>query len=201
MEEQHVTGAKLTSVHGVACCKCYSFFPHFKGTISRYFLLVFFFMNPFPLQVPGILNFFENSRRCSQVKVHHRVNLSTTPVASWPLIGVLDTGGHIFSGIYEYIEHWCRRNQFFTGINNTKGNLTRYQPPPYQLYSSSLLPNSSSIFVSFLFLSFLFHFPAPLSPTHSVLFSFHASPCPPCLPSLSFLFPLYFSQSCSLSHA
>jgi hypothetical protein len=37
-----------------------------KGTVSRDFLLLVFFMNQFPS------SFFENSRRYSQVKVHHR---------------------------------------------------------------------------------------------------------------------------------
>jgi hypothetical protein len=48
----------------------------FKGTVSRDFRLLVFFMNQFP-QVPeytirAVSNFFENSWRYSQLKVHHR---------------------------------------------------------------------------------------------------------------------------------
>ncbi len=51
----------------------------FKGTVSRDFLLLVFFMNQFP-PVPEYLirtvsDFFENSQRYSQVKVHHRYQL------------------------------------------------------------------------------------------------------------------------------
>ncbi len=47
-----------------------------KGTVSRDFLLLVFFMNQFP-QAPeytswAVMNFFENSRRYSQLKVDHR---------------------------------------------------------------------------------------------------------------------------------
>ncbi len=46
-----------------------------KGTVSRDFLLMVFFMNQFPpapeYSVRTVSNFFENSRRYSQVKVHH----------------------------------------------------------------------------------------------------------------------------------
>ncbi len=47
-----------------------------KGTVSRDYLLLGFFMNQFPpapeYPIRTVLNFFENSRRYSQVKVHHR---------------------------------------------------------------------------------------------------------------------------------
>ncbi len=44
-----------------------------KGTVSRDFLLLVFFMNQFPPR-PRVLHLdnFENSRRYSRVKVHHR---------------------------------------------------------------------------------------------------------------------------------
>ncbi len=47
-----------------------------KGTVSRDFLLLVYFMNQFP-QAPeytirAVSNFFENSRRYSQLKVDHR---------------------------------------------------------------------------------------------------------------------------------
>ncbi len=49
---------------------------YLKGTVSRDFLLLVFFMNQFP-QAPeytirAVSNFFENSRRYSQLKVDHR---------------------------------------------------------------------------------------------------------------------------------
>jgi hypothetical protein len=47
-----------------------------KGTVSRDFLLLVFFMNQFPpapdYHIRTVSNFFENSRRYSQVKVHQR---------------------------------------------------------------------------------------------------------------------------------
>ncbi len=50
--------------------------PSLKGTVSRDFLLLVFFMNQFPpapeYSIQTVLNFFENSRRYSLVKVHHR---------------------------------------------------------------------------------------------------------------------------------
>ncbi len=48
----------------------------FKGTVSRDFLLLVFFMNQFPqgpeYTIRAVSNFFENSRRYSQLKVGHR---------------------------------------------------------------------------------------------------------------------------------
>ncbi len=46
---------------------------HFRGTVPRDFLLLVFFMNQFP-KTPeyNVSNFFKNSRRYSQLKVHHR---------------------------------------------------------------------------------------------------------------------------------
>ncbi len=48
-----------------------------KGTVPRDFRLLFFFMNQFPPSPHeytnrAVSNFFENSRRYSQLKVHHR---------------------------------------------------------------------------------------------------------------------------------
>ncbi len=46
------------------------------GTVSRDFRLLVFFMNQFPhasnYNITAISNFFENSRRYSRLKVHHR---------------------------------------------------------------------------------------------------------------------------------
>jgi hypothetical protein len=47
-----------------------------KGTVSRDFRLLVFFMNQFPpsplYTIRAVSNFFENLRRYSQLKVHHR---------------------------------------------------------------------------------------------------------------------------------
>ncbi len=59
--------------------------PWVKGTVSQDFLLQVFVMNLFQdpeNRIRVISNFFENLRRYSQVKVHHRPPVSATPVAS-----------------------------------------------------------------------------------------------------------------------
>ncbi len=64
----------------LTCCCAYSLniscFQHLKRKLTRFFASCFFFMNQFPPapEYPPrtISNFFENSRRYSQVKVHHR---------------------------------------------------------------------------------------------------------------------------------
>jgi hypothetical protein len=79
-----------------------------KGTVSRDFLLLVFFMNQYPPS-PRVSNFLENLLRYSQVKVHHRYQqhqwqifppfsltllipvanlppVSTIPAASLPLV-------------------------------------------------------------------------------------------------------------------
>jgi hypothetical protein len=69
----------------------------------------------------NVSNFFENSRRYSQVKVHHR---STTPVANLPPVanfntnlapvvdtGVIDIGGKFAAGINDTFmigDFWLR---------------------------------------------------------------------------------------------
>jgi hypothetical protein len=93
-----------------------------KRTVSRDFLLLVFFswisFPPAPeYPIRTISNFFENSRRYSQVKVHHRYQRHPTPAANLPLVSktpaenfatsfacVVDTGG-----------------KFATGVNDTGG--------------------------------------------------------------------------------
>ncbi len=64
----------------------------FKGSVSGDFLLLVFFMNQFPpaqeYPIRTVSNFFENSRRYSQVKVHHPYQ------RHWRQI-VNDTGGKL----------------------------------------------------------------------------------------------------------
>jgi hypothetical protein len=62
--------------NGLTNWKTFFFNKHFKGTVSRDFRLLVFFMNQFPQAseyiFTAISNFFENSPRYSQLKVHHR---------------------------------------------------------------------------------------------------------------------------------
>jgi hypothetical protein len=50
--------------------------PDIKGTVPRDFLFRVFFMDQFSqapdYTITAVSNFFENSRRYSQLKVHHR---------------------------------------------------------------------------------------------------------------------------------
>jgi hypothetical protein len=70
-----------------------------KGTVSRDFLLQVFFMNHLPHapdnNIRIISNFFENSRRYSQVKGHHRCQQHRWQIAA----GINDTGGKFAIGI------------------------------------------------------------------------------------------------------
>jgi hypothetical protein len=77
--------------------------------MSRDFLLLVFFMNRFP-QAPeytirAVSNFFENSRRYSQLKVDHRYQRHRCKFAS----GVNDTGGKITAGINDTGGKFCHQ--------------------------------------------------------------------------------------------
>ncbi len=84
-----------------------------KGTVSRDFLLLVFFMGKFPPRprvgypIRTVSNFLENSRRYSLVKVHHRV--STTPATNFApsFASVVDTGG------------WTRSRKWHCPFNGT----------------------------------------------------------------------------------
>ncbi len=76
----------------------------FKGTVSQDFLLQVFFLESTSPQasknnIRVILNFFENSRRYSQVKVHHRYQRHRRkilpPVQLVLLIPVANNGNNI----------------------------------------------------------------------------------------------------------
>jgi hypothetical protein len=66
-----------------------------KGTVSRDFLLLVFLWISFPpapeYPIRIVSNFFENSRRYSQAKVHHRCQRHRWQIASSSLC-VVDTG-------------------------------------------------------------------------------------------------------------
>ncbi len=86
----------------------------FKGTVSRDFLLQVFSWITFP-QAPDkniriISNFFENSRRYSQVKVHHRCQRHR-----WQIIGTISGCRHLKvnlkAKIYTYVSSTTQRWQ------------------------------------------------------------------------------------------
>jgi hypothetical protein len=102
----------------------------FKGTVSRDFRLLVFFMNQFPqaheYTIRAFSNFFENSRRYSQLKVLPLVSL--TPVANLPPVsttlaklvpkfaaGDVDTGGNFAAGVVD------TGGKFATGVVDTGG--------------------------------------------------------------------------------
>ncbi len=89
-----------------------------KGTVSRDFLLKFFFHespSPKPLIITlGIIsNFFENSRRYSQVKVHHRCQRHRWQIChrcQWQIAaGINNTGGKFASGINDTGGKFCHQ--------------------------------------------------------------------------------------------
>jgi hypothetical protein len=62
------------------------------------------------------LNYFENSRRYSQVKAHHYAPASMTPVANFAtsFASVVDTGG-VDTGGKQICNRWQRYNQGLEG--------------------------------------------------------------------------------------
>jgi hypothetical protein len=105
-----------------------------------------------------VSNFFENSRRYSQVKVHHRYQLhwwqictsvndtcgkiaaalaanlppvSTAPVENFvtSFVTVVDTGGKFATGVND------TGGKFASGVNNTGGNL-----PPVSITLAANMP-------------------------------------------------------------
>jgi hypothetical protein len=85
-----------------------------KGTVSRDFLLLVFFINQFPPQPQSIplapyhfeFFFLKNSRRYLQVKVHHRYQRQR----------INDTGGKIATGNND------TGGKFASGVSNTAAN-------------------------------------------------------------------------------
>ncbi len=91
------------------CCYCI-----FKGTVSRDFLLLFFFswisFPPAPeYPIRTVLNFLENSRRYSQVKVHHRYQRHRYQRHRRQFAaGINDTGGKFATGINDTGGKFCQ---------------------------------------------------------------------------------------------
>ncbi len=112
----------------------------FKGTVTRDFLLLVFFMNQFPpapeYPIRTILNFFENSWRNSQVKVCHRYKRHRRqichryqwhrrqilpPVSLVMLILVANLPPVTTTPAENCRRYQRHRWQFATGINDTGG--------------------------------------------------------------------------------
>ncbi len=105
-----------------------------KGQCHEIFRFLFFSWISFPqapdFTVRAVPNFFENSRKSSQVKVHNRCHGGKFAA------GINDTGGRFATGINNTSETGgksclrCRwyRWQFATGVADTGGNL-----PPVSL--------------------------------------------------------------------
>jgi hypothetical protein len=96
-----------------------------KGTVTRDFLLLVFFMVSFPpapeYSIQTVSNFFKNSRICSQVKVHHRYQrhwrqifqpisqVLLIPVANMPLVSTtLVANCHRYQQHRRQICHRCK---------------------------------------------------------------------------------------------
>jgi len=112
---------------------------YLKGTVSRDFCFLFFSWISFPpapeYHIRTVLNFFENLRRYSQAKVHHRYQrhrwqIATTPAANLPPVSatpvanfatifpcVVVTGGKFATGVNE------TGGKFAASANDTGGNL------------------------------------------------------------------------------
>jgi hypothetical protein len=83
----------------------------FKGTVSRDFLLLVFFMGQFPpapeYPMRTVSNFFENSQRYSQVKVHHQYQQHRRQICRqcqichrWQIATCIkDSGGKFATGV------------------------------------------------------------------------------------------------------
>ncbi len=105
-----------------------------KGTLSRDFLLLVFSMNQFPpaaeYPIRTISNFFENTRRYAQVKVHHqyqRHRWQILPPVSLVLL-TLAASCHRFQQHRQKICHRCQRQRWqimgtISGCRHLKVNL------------------------------------------------------------------------------
>ncbi len=108
----------------------------FKGTVSRDFLLQVFFMNHLP-QAPDnnsriISNFFENSRRYSQVKVHHQCQRHRWQICHRCQIaaGINDTGGKFSTGINDTGGKFCHQFPLCCWLHDAGGKLPPISTPP-----------------------------------------------------------------------
>jgi hypothetical protein len=99
--------------------------PSLKGTVSRDFLLLVFFMNQFHprsrvFPSNSVSIFFKNSRRYSQVKVHHRYQRHQQqifpPVSLVLLPPVLTTPVANNANSYQTADNWKWTWNFFQSI-------------------------------------------------------------------------------------
>jgi hypothetical protein len=100
----------------------------FKGTVSRDFLLLVFFMNQFPPS-PRVfhLDRFEFFRNFAEIFASQGAPpVSTTPVANFSSIfaSVLDTGGKFATGVND------TGGKFATGVNDAGGKLPPVSTTP-----------------------------------------------------------------------
>jgi hypothetical protein len=103
----------LNNFH-TACCIV-------QGTVSRDFLLLVFFINQFPPSPEyPISNFFENSLRYSQVKVHHR-----------------------------YQRHWCQLVANLPPVSLVLLKQVANLPPVSTIPAANLLPVSTTLLTNF----------------------------------------------------
>ena len=83
-----------------------------KGTVSRDFLLLVFFMNQFPpapeYSIKTVSNFFENSRRYSQVNVHHRYQRHRRQIMG-TISGCRQLKVNLKAKIYTYVSSTTQR--------------------------------------------------------------------------------------------
>jgi hypothetical protein len=96
---------------------------HLKGTVSRDFLLQVFFMNHLPPSPKNnirevISNFFENSQRYSQVKLHHRYQRHGVKCATCTA-GVVDMGANNWNNIRLFILKVNLKKKNYLYVNST----------------------------------------------------------------------------------
>ncbi len=126
----------------------------FKGTVSRDFLLLVFLWKSFPpapeYPIRTVSNFFENSRRYSQVKMHHRCQRHRWQICHrcqwhrWQIAaGINDTGGKFPPVSTTPAANFATSSpcavdtggKFSAGVNDAGGKL-----PPVSTTSAANLP-------------------------------------------------------------
>ncbi len=129
--------------------------PSLKGTVSRDFLLLVFFMNQFPPPHPRVfhLDRFKIFRKFAEIFASQGAPpVSTTPVANLPLVSatpaanfytifasVVDTGGKFATGVND------TGGKFAAGVNDAGGKLPRVSTTPAANFPPvSLTPAANS---------------------------------------------------------
>ncbi len=154
----------------------------FKGTVSRDFLLLVFFMNHFPPS-PRVFH-FENSRRYSRVKMHHRYQrhrwqiflqfslalllpaanlppVSTIPAANLPPVPTMPVANcHRYQWHRRQICHRCcwHRWQIMATISCSRYHKVNLKAKIY-IYVSSTTQRCSNKIIKILLLEGFFHLP------------------------------------------